>query len=178
MAVSELLRQKREEILRICGKYRVRNVRVFGSAAGGEATAGSDIDLLVEFEPGLSLLDQAELEALLGCSLDAVGEKGLYLLRRRIPPMSNLARILGCIERIKRFTAGGGNAFSLTAVYASRAVFSGPIPFRGNSTAIDRGRPCQTLSPGWCQVRPLERCPGRALAGVAKSRDILVPGAY
>jgi len=50
-----------------------------------------------------------------------------------------LARILGCIEKIKRFTAGRGNAFSLTVVYASRAVFSGPIPFRGSSTAIGVG---------------------------------------
>ena len=62
-----------------------RNVRVF--AAGGEATAGSDIDLLVEFEPGRSLLDQAELEALLSCRMDVVSEKGLYLLRRRIPSL-------------------------------------------------------------------------------------------
>ena len=89
MALSELLQQKREEILRICAKYGARNVRVFGSAARGEASAGSDIDLLVEFEAGRSLLDQAglvvELEELLGCKVDVVSEKGLYwLLRRRI----------------------------------------------------------------------------------------------
>jgi len=89
MAVSEVLQDKREEILRICAKYGARNVRVFGSAARGEAGAGSDIDLLVEFEPGRSLLDQAgleaELEEVLGCKVDVVSEKGLYwLLRRRI----------------------------------------------------------------------------------------------
>ncbi|MGQ9592251.1 MAG: nucleotidyltransferase family protein [Planctomycetota bacterium] len=89
MTASELLREKREEILRVCAKYGVRNVRVFGSAARGEAGAGSDIDLLVEFEPGRSLLEEAglvaELEELLGCKVDVVTEKGLYwLLRRRI----------------------------------------------------------------------------------------------
>lgn len=89
MAGSELLQEKRDEILRICAKYGARNVRVFGSTARGEAGAGSDIDLLVEFEPGRSLLDQAglvaELEEFLGCKVDVVSEKGLYwLLRRRI----------------------------------------------------------------------------------------------
>ena len=89
MTVDELLKEKREEILRIATKYGARNVRVFGSAARGEASAGSDIDLLVEFEAGRSLLDQAglvvELEELLGCKVDVVSEKGLYwLLRRRI----------------------------------------------------------------------------------------------
>ena len=89
MAGSALLQEKRDEVLRICAKYGARNVRVFGSAARGEAGAGSDIDLLVEFEPGRSLLDQAglvaELEEFLGCKVDVVSEKGLYwLLRRRI----------------------------------------------------------------------------------------------
>lgn len=89
MRLEQLINKKREEILRICAKYGAQNVRVFGSAARGEAGAGSDIDLLVEFEPGRSLLDQAglvaELEELLGCKVDVVTEKGLYwLLRRRI----------------------------------------------------------------------------------------------
>ena len=89
MTIDELLKEKREEILRLAAKYGARNVRVFGSAARREASAGSDIDLLVEFEAGRSLLDQAglvvELEELLGCKVDVVSEKGLYwLLRRRI----------------------------------------------------------------------------------------------
>jgi uncharacterized protein len=62
---------------------------VFGSVARGEAGEGSDIDLLVEFESGQSLLDHAalmlDLEDLLGRKVDIVTEKGLYwLLRRRI----------------------------------------------------------------------------------------------
>ena len=89
MALSELLQQKREEILRICAKYGARNVRVFGSVARGEADEQSDLDLLVEMDPGRSLFDlgglQYELEHLLGRKVDVVTEKGLYwLLRRRI----------------------------------------------------------------------------------------------
>jgi predicted nucleotidyltransferase len=89
MANDDLLRERREEILRIAAKYGARNVRVFGSVARGEASYESDVDLLVEFESGRTLLDQAglvvELEELLGRKVDVVTEGGLYwLLRRRI----------------------------------------------------------------------------------------------
>jgi predicted nucleotidyltransferase len=89
MAMDERWRDKRKEILRIAAKHGARNVRVFGSAARGEAKPGSDLDFLVELEPGRSLLDQAalvlDLEELLGCKVDVVTEGGLYwLLRRRI----------------------------------------------------------------------------------------------
>jgi len=87
--LEELLREKRDEILRICAKHGARNVRVFGSVVRGEAGEDSDVDFLVEFEPGRSLLDQAglvlDLEELLGRKVDVVTERGLYwLLRRRI----------------------------------------------------------------------------------------------
>jgi len=89
MAIDDLLREKREEILRIAAKHGACNVRVFGSVARGEAGDESDIDLLVEFGPGRSLLDQAglvaDLEELLGRKVDVVTAGGLYwLLRRRI----------------------------------------------------------------------------------------------
>ncbi len=89
MTLEELRQDKRDAILRICATHGAHNVRVFGSAARGEAGEGSDIDLLVEFEPGRSLLDHAalvlDLEELLGRKVDVVTEKGLYwLLRRRI----------------------------------------------------------------------------------------------
>ncbi|WP_298615007.1 nucleotidyltransferase family protein [uncultured Thermosynechococcus sp.] len=89
MAIEQLLKEKRDEILRIAAKHGGRNVRVFSSVARGEADEQSDIDFLVEFEPGRSLLDHAalvlDLEELLGRKVDVVTERGLYwLLRRRI----------------------------------------------------------------------------------------------
>ena len=89
MGIDELLGQKREEILRIAARHGARNLRVFGSVARGEANQESDIDFLVEMEPGRSLLDLSglllDLQDLLGRRVDVVTETGLYwLLRRRI----------------------------------------------------------------------------------------------
>lgn len=81
MATDQLLREKREEILRIAARHGARNVRVFGSLPRGEADERSDVDFLVEMEPGRSLFDlgglQYELEQLLGCPVDVVTERGL-----------------------------------------------------------------------------------------------------
>ena len=89
MSVDDLLKEKREEILRIAAVHGARNVRVFGSVVRGEATDTSDIDFLVDMEPDRSLLDVGELLSdlrdLLGRKVDVVSEKGLYwLLRHRI----------------------------------------------------------------------------------------------
>lgn len=46
------VRAHRNEIYHIAEKYGVRNVRVFGSVARGEADDDSDLDLLVEMESG------------------------------------------------------------------------------------------------------------------------------
>lgn len=81
MTHRELLKEKHAEILGIAGRYGAFNLRVFGSVARAEADEHSDIDFLVEMEPGRSLLDlgglQAELEAALGRPVDVVTEKGL-----------------------------------------------------------------------------------------------------
>jgi uncharacterized protein len=81
MGVNELLRTRREEILRIAAKHGAHNVRVFGSVARGEADETSDVDFLVEMEPGRSLLDLGglliDLEGLLGRPVDVVTERGL-----------------------------------------------------------------------------------------------------
>jgi len=89
MSVEELLKEKREDILKIAASHGACNIRVFGSVARGEADESSDIDLLVDMEPDRSLLEVAALLAdlrdLLGSRVDVVSEKGLYwLIRRRI----------------------------------------------------------------------------------------------
>ncbi|MBN2026444.1 MAG: nucleotidyltransferase family protein [Actinobacteria bacterium] len=57
------------------------NVRVFGSVSRSEAGPDSDVDFLIELEPGRTLLDHAalylELKQLLGREVDVVTEKGL-----------------------------------------------------------------------------------------------------
>jgi len=78
---NELLHEKREDILRIASKRGAYNVRVFGSVARGEADSKSDIDLLVDLEPGRSLFDLGgllmDLQDLLGQNVDVVTERGL-----------------------------------------------------------------------------------------------------
>ena len=79
--IQSLLREKREEILQIAARHGARNVRLFGSVVRGDADPQSDVDVLVDFERGRSLFDHAalmlELEALLGCKVDVVTERGL-----------------------------------------------------------------------------------------------------
>ena len=81
MASDEILRKNRQQILAIAKKYGAYNVRIFGSLARGEARPESDIDFLVEMEPGRSLFDLGgllyDLEQLLGVEVDVVTEKGL-----------------------------------------------------------------------------------------------------
>jgi predicted nucleotidyltransferase len=52
MSQAERLKSKRKDILRLAKRYGASNLRVFGSVARGEANSNSDIDLLVELEPG------------------------------------------------------------------------------------------------------------------------------
>lgn len=95
MGIDDLPKSKREEILRIAAKHGARNVRIFGSVARGEADEESDIDFLVEMEPGRSLLDRAgllvELEELLGRKVDVATENVLKprirerVLREAVP---------------------------------------------------------------------------------------------
>jgi len=82
MGLQELLKEKREEILEIASRHGIRNIRVFGSVARGESTESSDLDLLVDLEPGRTLLDLGsmllDLEELLGCRVDALTEPAIH----------------------------------------------------------------------------------------------------
>jgi predicted nucleotidyltransferase len=81
MSTNELLIEKREQILQLAEKHGARNVRVFGSVARGESRSKSDIDFLVDMEPGRSILDLGgllvDLQRLLEVEVDVVTEKGL-----------------------------------------------------------------------------------------------------
>ena len=76
------LRDRRTEILSAAARHGAYNVRVFGSVARGDDSTNSDIDFLVELEPGRSLFDHValwqDLEALLGCKVDVVEPESLH----------------------------------------------------------------------------------------------------
>jgi predicted nucleotidyltransferase len=89
MGIDELLRNKRDDILRIAAEHGASDVRVFGSVARGEADADSDVDLLVALEHGRTYFDlgglQEELQALFGRRVEVVTEGALSpYLRERI----------------------------------------------------------------------------------------------
>jgi len=78
MNIDEILKHKRDEILNIATHHGARKIRIFGSILKGETKLDSDVDFLVELEPGRSLLDivsiKQDLEDLLGCKVDVVTE--------------------------------------------------------------------------------------------------------
>jgi hypothetical protein len=86
----ENLRAQRDAILERAAQNKAENVRVFGSVARGDATAESDIDLLVTFHEGASLVDLSglvqDLSELLGRRVDVISDHpGIKeRLRRRI----------------------------------------------------------------------------------------------
>jgi predicted nucleotidyltransferase/DNA-binding XRE family transcriptional regulator len=77
----DLLAARRSAVLSLVAANNADRVRLFGSVARGEDNGDSDIDLLVRFREGASLLDQAnlaiELTELLGVHVDVVSEGGL-----------------------------------------------------------------------------------------------------
>lgn len=89
MTIEETVNAKRDQILSIAREHGAANVRLFGSVARGEATADSDVDLLIDvtdkttswFPSGLIL----DLEKLLGRRVEVVTERALTTdLRERI----------------------------------------------------------------------------------------------
>jgi len=62
-------------------RYRVREIGLFGSVVKGDQQAGSDIDLLVEFDTEADLFDliglSLYLEEVFGCPVDVVPRKAL-----------------------------------------------------------------------------------------------------
>ena len=82
MITREILARHRHSILEIARRNGAHDVRVFGSVARGDADDSSDLDLLVRFEPGTSLMDYGmlieELQDLLGVRVDVVSEGAMH----------------------------------------------------------------------------------------------------
>ena len=87
MRPTHALNLHREAIRAIVLRHRMHNVRVFGSVLHGTDSEGSDLDLLVDPEPGASLMDiariQLELAELLQVPVDVLTPKGLPATSRQ-----------------------------------------------------------------------------------------------
>ena len=81
MGIDELLKEKRDQIVRIAAQHEAQNLRLFGSVARGEANPDSDVDFLIELGENRSSWFPVrlirDLEKLLGRKIDIVTEKQL-----------------------------------------------------------------------------------------------------
>ena len=91
-----LVRRFRREILDLAARHGARNVRVFGSTARGVDQPDSDIDFLIDVEPGRTLLDviafEQDLHDLLGRKIEVLTDGGLspYLQQRILAEAATL----------------------------------------------------------------------------------------
>ena len=80
-SLDEIRTLLREELPRLRQEHAVCSLEVFGSFVRGEASASSDLDLLVEFDDAPTLFGFIRLEdklsQLLGIKVDLVMKKGL-----------------------------------------------------------------------------------------------------
>ncbi len=73
---SDLMENKQ----RLCAKYPIKALAIFGSYARNEQTESSDLDLMVEFNDkiGIQFIDLAdEIENYIGLKVDLVSRKGI-----------------------------------------------------------------------------------------------------
>ena len=91
MKPSQALANHREKVLALAARRGASNVRVFGSVVRGTDREDSDLDLLIDIAPGMSLYAyvglQLDIEDALGVKVDVCTEDELH------PRLKN--RILG-----------------------------------------------------------------------------------
>src|SRR5262245_32905500 len=153
--VLEALRSRRRAILEAAARHGARNVRVFGSTVRGDAGPSSDVDFLVDIEPGRSLLDvvglEQDLEELLGRPVEVLTDGGLspYLQERIIAE----AQALGAT------TAATCNPFATRSLTSppTRA----PVATPSSPNACDRTRRCASWKSSAKPLRISRTKPGR-----------------
>ena len=81
MLTKDDILKRRDEILAVARRNGASDVRIFGSVARGDTTDASDLDLVVTFDRGRTLLDHAgligDLEDLLGVKVDVIDADGM-----------------------------------------------------------------------------------------------------
>lgn len=79
--LTHVLATKRDAVIDAASRHGASNVRLFGSVARGEDGPESDVDLLVDVEPGTGLFAlgrlEVELERILGRPVDVVPARSL-----------------------------------------------------------------------------------------------------
>ena len=74
--VGRRVRRHRQDLITAAAAHGIQNLRVFGSVARGEDRPDSDVDLLADLPPGLSLFGlgraEADLEAILGARVELI----------------------------------------------------------------------------------------------------------
>ncbi|MGI9034610.1 MAG: nucleotidyltransferase family protein [Pyrinomonadaceae bacterium] len=95
--IPEILQKSENQISEICGRYKIRELSLFGSQARGDFSSKSDFDFLVEFEPEAEIgfielgLIQEELETIVEKPVDLVSKKGLKkLIREQVLEQSEI----------------------------------------------------------------------------------------
>jgi len=96
MITKDDILKRREEIIAVALRYGASDIRIFGSVARGDATETSDVDLIVRFGPGRTLLDHGgllmDLRDLLRVKVDVIDEGALsgrfeQIARREAVPL-------------------------------------------------------------------------------------------
>lgn len=88
MRVREQVEIPMEALAEVCRRFHVRELALFGSALRDDFREDSDIDILVEYEPGVQVglyehFDlQVELERIFGRQIDLVSKRGLNVVIR------------------------------------------------------------------------------------------------
>jgi predicted nucleotidyltransferase len=81
MLTKEEILRRRDEIIAVADRYGAYDIRLFGSMARGDNIDSSDLDLIVRFQPGRSLLDHGglvmDLHELLGMRVDVIDDDGM-----------------------------------------------------------------------------------------------------
>lgn len=81
MLTRQSIHARRDDILAVARRYGALEIRLVGSVARNQAGELSDVDFLVRFEPGRTLLDQGgllmDLRELLGVDVDVISEGAL-----------------------------------------------------------------------------------------------------
>ncbi|OII15707.1 hypothetical protein BIU97_13515 [Curtobacterium sp. MCBA15_009] len=89
--LRERVTAARQDLIAVVERFGGHNPRLFGSVARGEDGPGSDVDLMIDVDPGLGIFAlmriQDEAERILGVRVDVVDAAGMsaQIVRRAVP---------------------------------------------------------------------------------------------